>query len=120
MLKQGINVVLPVKFLGIDMTLVEEIDFIFKQDKCDLMPVYKTSVFKSDGTGDATLREGSTNIIDVPWTSDETYLFGPDSLVYMDTKIFVKNSEHNPITPIRSFTMCDTLFEQEASDSDDE
>lgn len=112
MLKQGINVILPVGFRGIDMSSVSKIEFVFKQEKTPHASCLKVSEYNSDGSGDVMLREG-TNILEVPWTSDETYLFIPNSTVYMDTRITVNDSEYNPITTIAEFPMKMSLFEEQ-------
>ena len=116
MMKQGINIVLPVNFTGIDFEDIEQIVFVFKQVKIQDAPELKTSVYKSDGTGDAQLREDTT-IVDVPWTEEETYLFLPDSTVYMDTKITRNDSVYSPATPIVSFKMSATIFESPVTDN---
>lgn len=116
-MKQGINIILPVKISGIDLAEVDEINFVFKQVKSPNAPALKTSVYKSDGSGDATKRQ-DLDIIDIPWSSEETFLFIADSVVYMDTLISVKNSLYNPVTPICNFRMDMTLFEEEYDDED--
>lgn len=114
-MKQGINIVLPVRFHDVDFEEIEKIEFVFKQIKLPMAPALKTSIYKADGTGEAVRRD-DTDIVDVPWDADETFLFIPDSTVYMDTKITIKNSTYNPVTPIVSFKMDMTLFEEVLND----
>lgn len=118
-MKQGINILLPVKFKNISFTDVSKVEFIFKQDKLTCADVIKLSVYKSDGTGDAQLRDG-TSIIDIPWNSEETYLFRPNDTFYMDTKIYMNTTDKNPITPIIALRMDLTLFEQEDEEEESE
>lgn len=111
-MKQGINIHMPVKFCGIDFSKVDEIEFVFKQQKAPFSPTIKSSLYKSDGTGDAQLLAGSTNIVLVPWSQTETYRFSFNCEFFMDTRIKVIDSSDNPVTPIVKLFMNDTLFKE--------
>ena len=113
-MKQGIHITMPVEFTGLDFEHVSQIDFIFKQEKEPGAPTLKEAIYAADGSGDCTRVE---NIIYIPWTEAETYNFLPNSKAYMDCKVSLDNSMDNPITPIVSFIMNETLFE-EVNDND--
>lgn len=102
---------MAVQFDGLNMDDVSSIEFVFKKANSKYAEALKTSVYNSDGSGDAIRRIGES-IIDVPWTPEDTYKFPENELVYMDTRITMSNSFDNPMTPISSFPMCNTLFEE--------
>ena len=100
-MKQGINFILPIK-VGIDTEAIEEMEFLFKQKDKQLEFLYpsdKTSV-RDDG------------IIDLKWTKEETYLFESGS-IELDTRIKLKDTDEQPITPIVKVYLRPTLFEEE-------
>lgn len=114
-MKQGTNFVLPV-LIEYDLSLVESIDFIFKQPikaptsfspKKVLEGVQKTFTYPSDT---ATLSTTEENTINLHWSAKDTYKFDPEEIIYLDTKLFVKGSEENPETEIIKIKMLPTLF----------
>lgn len=113
MLKHGISITLPVKFTGIDLDDVSGIEFLFKTENKETGDAVKTSVYKSDGTGDAQRRTDPSDIIDIPWTRAETYRFPSGKDLYMDTRITLADSSENPVTRILSLRMDESLFSEE-------
>lgn len=113
MLKHGISITLPVKFTGIDLDDVSKIEFLFKTDNKENGRAVKTSVYKSSGTGDAQRRDGTEDIIDIPWSKAETYRFPSGKEFYMDTRITLTDSSENPVTQVLSLRMDESLFAEE-------
>lgn len=111
-IKQGTTFSLSVDFTGTGFSLddVERIEFMFKKQRSKDADDIKANVYKSDGTGDST-RIPNTNIILVPFTETDTYLFDEGQVFYMDTKIYMTGSTHNPPTNIVEIMMSDTLFD---------
>lgn len=110
-MKRGINVHLSVRFEDIDLADVSQIDFIFKKSNCENAEAAKTAVWKSDDTGDCSMKPGADDTILVPWTRAETYLFSGS--FFMDTRITLEGSTDNPPTNIVELKMSPTLFEGE-------
>lgn len=111
-IKQGTRLGLSVLFEGDDdFTLddIYQIEFVFKQRRSVNADVIKTSVWKSNETGDATRIDG-TNVIVVPFAREETYAFKPDEKFYMDTRLLHADSLDNLLTQIVELTMSATLF----------
>lgn len=108
-LKKGINYLMPVRFNGLDLDTVDHIDFILKQKSVVWEFTYPSDV--------ASRRSESSDIVDVIWTEDRTWEFKENSDIWMDTRVYFTDTWQNPITPVVSFRMIDTLFEQ-AEDTD--
>lgn len=109
-MKQGLKLLLPVCFTGVDLDDVAQIEFRFSQTRSRGGAVIKDSVYASDGSGECSRMD---NVIYVPWTVEETYQFAPDASLYMDTRITLRDSEFQPPTNIVQLTMSLTLFEEE-------
>ena len=109
-MKQGINIHMPVRFDGIDLADVAQIEFTFKKTNCRNAEAVKTAVWKADGTGDCVRKPETDDIILVPWTRAETYLFCGS--FFMDTRITLNGSTDNPPTNIVALEMGATLFEE--------
>lgn len=105
-MKQGLQLLLPVKFDGISISDVEQIEFVFAQDVRIDTTIRKTSLY--DGSSDDVFVDNG--VFYVPWTSDETYLFRAGSPFYMDTRITLANSQYQPPTNIVELMMNPTLF----------
>lgn len=101
-LKQGINMLMPVEFEGLDLDTVESIDFILKQWNTTWEFSYPSEI--------ASRRSGSTNIVDIVWRESDTWRFKKEQDIHMDTKITLVDSWQNPKTPIVEFRMDKTLF----------
>ena len=111
-MKQGINIHMPVRFTDIDLEDVQQIEFVFKKINSASAEAIKTARWKSDGTGDAETKPNTTNVVLVPWTRSETYLFPENKFFYMDTRITMIGSTDNPPTNIVAMRMHPTLFEE--------
>jgi hypothetical protein len=116
-MKQGTNFILPVS-IDYDLTLVSNIDFVFKQPiktpasfspKKILDGVQKTFAYPSDT---ATLSTTEENTINLHWAVKDTYKFNPEEIIYLDTRLTLKNSTENPETEIVKIKMLPTLFKE--------
>ena len=114
--KQGTTHSLAVSFSGdcddFSLDNVERIEFVFKQQRSKDAPALKTAVWDASDPAGA-LRIPETNTVAVLFSEEETYRFKPGKPFYMDTKIFVENSDENPATSIVEVVMNDTLFAEE-------
>lgn len=117
-MKQGTNFILPVS-IDYDLTLVSSIDFVFKQPtkapasfspKKILDGVQKTFTYPSDT---ATLSTTEDNTINLHWAVKDTYKFNPEEIIYLDTRLTLKNSTENPETEIVKIKMLPTLFKED-------
>ena len=117
-MKQGTNFILPVS-IDYDLTLVSSIDFVFKQPtkapasfspKKILDGVQKTFTYPSDT---ATLSTTEDNTVNLHWAVKDTYKFNPEEIIYLDTKLTLKNSIENPETEIVKIKMLPTLFKED-------
>jgi hypothetical protein len=114
-MKQGTNNHLAVKFKGLDTSSVGRVEFVFSQTKQG--DPLKTEEYAPALSGDVSLTNG---VFYVPFSLSDTYLFKPDALFYMDTRITLAGNigQDNPETPIVALRMNPTLFgpiDEEAS-----
>ena len=109
-MKQLTHFTMPVA-IGYDLDNVRRVEFIFKQYQTSEAPVLKSCVWESDGSGEGVGEEGR-DVIDLAWTPEETVLFQPDELFYMDTRLSLVNSLDNPETSVVSLKMTPTLFKE--------
>lgn len=100
-MKQGINYLLQIE-IGMDVDLIEKMEFIFKQGEKEKLFLYP---------GEKAIKQNN-NIIALKWTSEETYFFKPAN-IEIDTRITLKDSEYQPETEIKTIYMKRTLFEPE-------
>lgn len=105
-MKQGTHFILPVEF-DLDLDTVEQIEFVFKQEKRLNSDIVKVNTYPYDCT-----RQENTNVILIPWTRDETFRFVSGRLLYMDTRITLRNSDNQPETEILPIKMNPTLFRE--------
>ena len=111
-IKQGLRLLLPVLFEGVDLEDVEQIEFVFTQNRAQQSTILKEALFKADGSGtEGLFRDGNT--VFVPWEPNETFSFRPDWDFYMDTRITMKDTPLQPPTNIVKIPMDLTLFEKE-------
>lgn len=117
-MKQGTNFILPVS-IDYDLSLVSSVEFIFKQPakapasfspKKILDGVKKTFTYPSDT---AVLSTTETNTINLYWSIKDTYRFNPEEIIYLDTRLILKNSTENPETEIIKIKMLPTLFRED-------
>lgn len=111
-LKQGINMLMPVEFEGLDLDTVESIDFVLKQWDTEWSFSYPSDI--------ATRRNDTESIIEIKWLEADTWKFKKNQDIYMDTKVHLIGSWQNPKTPIVKFRMDKTLFHQDTEESGDE
>lgn len=105
-MKQQIQTRLIVLLEGIAgyWSALKQIEVAFAQYRNG--PVLKTSVWKSDGSGDIT-RDGNTILI--PWTREETALFRENSAFFMDVRPTLQTGDDLTVEPVK-LTMDWTLF----------
>lgn len=84
-LKQGINMLMPVEFEGLDLDTVESIDFILKQWNTTWEFSYPSEI--------ASRRSGSTNIVDIVWRESNTSGSNP-----LAEQRILRRSETRPLT----------------------
>lgn len=99
-MKQGIRSLLDVE-VGIDVSLCERIEFVCVQGEA--RKLFEWPSDKATQTGERTIA--------LDWTAEDKAAFAP-GIVKMDTRITLKDSEHQPETEIVSFMMSDTLFRE--------
>lgn len=92
---------------------VSEIEFIFKQTPSENAPALKKSFYKLDGSGDVSLRDGTNNIYEVPFSMADTSVFLPLKRFYMDLRVHLVGTNVIPTTPIVDILMSPTLFSLE-------
>lgn len=107
-IKQGTNYLMPVRFNGLNLDDVSTIDFKMQQSGITWKFTYPSD--------SASRRVGSDNIVDVVWTEADTWKFHKNHDVFMDTKVHLIDSWINPKTPIVSFQIGRTLFEEGETD----
>lgn len=116
-MKQGINITLPVTF-EYDLSLVKQIDFIFRQSprmgkqfsqESIMNGVFLKFTYPSET---AKLSEVEKNTIDLYWEKQDTYKFNSEELIYLDTRIYLKDQEQNPETELVTFKISPTLFKR--------
>lgn len=99
-MKQGTKFLLPVT-VGIDLEAVEKIEFILVQNDKKLTWEYPSVRAIASG-----------NEVDLIFTEAETWEFAPNSVISIDTRITLKDSEYQPETDIVKVFMRGTLFER--------
>lgn len=97
---------MPIEF-DIDLDGVEKIEFVFKKEKDQKANAIKTAVYP-----DNAIRRTGENIVLVPWTQAETYLFQAGKSLYLDTRITMRDTDDQPETNIVQLEMSTTLFEE--------
>lgn len=105
-MKQGLQLLLPVKFEGVSVEDISKIEFVFAQEITGNSSIRKTSLY--DRSGEGVIYEDG--IFYVPWTPEETYSFKAQCPFYMDTRITLASSPYQPQTNIVQLIMDATLF----------
>lgn len=111
MQKQATVNLLPVQF-DAELDDFQKIEFVFTQENKANAPTLKSALWVNGDENETATREEGTNIIDIPWSNEDTFLFKRASKFFMDTRITPKNVAENPITPIVELFMCPSLFKQ--------
>ena len=106
-MKQGTVHHMKVYFEGLTAANIASIEFVFSQKK-DGKPLKTASYTAGAAEPDVELVDG---LFLVPWTREETYLFRRDDTFYMDTRVYMTNSDDNPQTEVVPLRMNATLFE---------
>lgn len=112
MYQQGTKFYMPVKLSGIELSDISSIEFLMKQTKNKNAPTRKTSLWKSDGTGDAFTSTEDIDTIIIPWELSETYNFTGGQTFYLHCRIHLTESDANPPVPIVPLIMDETLFSE--------
>lgn len=105
-MKQGLNFNLAVNF-DIDLDYVEKIEFVFKK-----INLKDAEAIKKCAYPEQCKRKDEENIILVPFTKEETFLFPSDKDIYMDTRITLKGTIDQPETNIVKLMLNKTLFNE--------
>ena len=111
-IKQGTNMVLPVRIDDRDFENITGIEFIFKQEP-HCHGAIKTAYWSADGISRDAQRKSGERVILVRFSRSDTYRFKPNALFYMDTRIHYNESEDNPYTPVIAMRMTESLFEED-------
>lgn len=97
--------------VGVDVGVISTMTFIYKTEKTEEAEVLVEKTYPGEVTYDEV---GGYFVI--PWTEEETLLFQPNDIFYMDTRIELEDGSV-PVTNIISLTMNPTLFgESEGND----
>lgn len=110
MIQQGIQFHMPVKMNGLDLADVSSIEFLFKMSTSNTATAIKSSLWKSDGTGDA--QTGQNNLILIPWSKEDTYKIPEGRSFYFHARVHYNNTTDNPYIPVVELTMDKSLFNQ--------
>lgn len=101
-MKSGLHQILPLEF-GIDLDTVKQIDFVFVQGTQKRLECTYPS--------DCAYRKNNTeDIVYVEFSEAMTSKFVPKKTIYVDTKVYLNDSDINPQTEITSFEMEESLF----------
>lgn len=104
-MKQGNNFSLPVQ-IGMDLDLVERIEFVFRQGNT-------TKYFEYPSEHAYLCPElKDKNVIDIVWSSDDTWPFNARRPLYLDSRIHLIDCDENPETVPVEVTMHATCFEK--------
>lgn len=104
-MKQGNNFSLPVQ-IGMDLDLVERIEFVFRQ-----RDVTKSFRYPSDEAYICP-ELSDRNVIDIVWNEEDTWMFDTRKPMYLDTRIYLIDSDENPETLPVELTMHNTCFKK--------
>lgn len=115
MYQQGTRLYMPIRLTGADLDDVSSIEFMFKQTK-DMTDVALKSALWVNGDENSTAFRTEDNdgndVIAIPWTLDETYLFKGGRFFYVHARIHLTGTDANPPVRIVSVVMSETLFNQ--------
>jgi len=117
--KQATQNVLSVSF-DTDLDQIEQIEFVFTQDNKENAPTLKSALWVNGGDNTSAVRVEGENVIEIPWSIEDTFKFKREKKFFMDTRIAVIGDDYNPITPIIELFMCPSLFKQSEVITDEE
>jgi len=107
-LKTGLTLSLPIEIIDDNFDTISAIEFVFTQTENG--EALKTAYFsRDDDCRDAMLVEG-TQIINIKFSREDTYLFQQDEEFFCDTRITRYGTDENPVTPILRLRMNRSLF----------
>ena len=110
MAQHGINFLMPILLEGAVLEDLEYIELIFKQQNSENAAIIKQSLWAADGTGDAKTKDGTANVILVPWTRAETYKFQRSGKFYGQARLHYPETEYEPESPPFELIMNESLF----------
>ena len=90
--------------VGVDVGVISAMTFIYKTEKTEEAQV----LVQKEYPGEVTYDEAGGYFV-IPWTEEETLLFSPNDIFYMDTRIELEDG-YVPPTEIISLKMNPTLF----------
>ena len=110
-MEYGMNSTLKIHFLDIETEILEEIEFIFKQENKNDAEAIKYVVWNAEIYSDDvyTIDDDLTNFY-IPFTKEETFKFRPGKKFYVDARIHYVDTFDNPHVPVASIEMLPGLF----------
>ena len=115
MYQQGTKYYMPILLTGVDLDDVSEIEFVFKQGPSMTEAALKTALWVNgdeNATAFRTEDNDGNDVIAIPWTMDETYLFVSGRRFYVHARIHLNGTDANPPVRIVAVVMSETLFAQ--------
>ena len=104
-MKQLTNNLLKINFSGVELANVTKIEFAFSQS------ISGSPLKIAEYPGNDTILIADS-VIGIEWTKKETKLFEANKDFFLDTRITMKDSIHQPDTQIIRLKMNPTLFEE--------
>lgn len=95
--------------IDVDNAIIDHIDFIFKTKKESSADAISEKSYFSDGSGQVQY-DSELGFYSIVFSEEETILFPANGLIYMDTRIVLKDGQI-PETEIVSFRVQPTLFD---------
>lgn len=114
-MEYGMNSTLKVSFTDIDTSLVEMIEFVFKQANKNEASAIKHVTWRKDHEVDTevyTIDDDYSKFY-IPFTKEETFKFEPKKKFYLDARVHYTDTFDNPKVPVVSIMMDDGLFGKE-------
>lgn len=110
-MEYGMNSTLKVHFEDIDTSILESIEFIFKQFNKNDAEAIKYVVWNSSSESDDvyTIDDDLTNFY-IPFTKEDTFKFLPGKKFYIDARIHYADTFDNPSVPVVAINMLPGLF----------
>ena len=110
-MEYGMNSTLKVHFEDIDTSILESIEFIFKQyNKNDAEAIKYVMWSLANDSEDAFIIDGDLTNFYIPFTKEETFKFIPGKKFFIDARIHYADTFDNPHVPVVAINMLPGLF----------
>lgn len=110
-MEYGMNSTLKVHFNDIDTTILESIEFIFKQKNSNEAEAIKYVVWSlNTDSDDVYIIDGDLTNFYIPFTKEETFDFIPGKKFYIDARIHYADTFDNPHVDVVAINMLPGLF----------